>query len=857
MWYTNKENIVNPAIELPVLSHESYKLHKPRQIYHLDLQPTLAPSFVSSDSANSDSVASSASNSDYPLTSTVDSASVAAGNPSGNSGANLSGNLSSSGISSNGISAVSAEKSILPSLTSGEIDNSTFNSTLASLSLNESPGTFQAQAQTQAQTQTLTPSASSHPPPGMTSTLQNINAVPLLTSDKINWFYVDPLGTEQGPFNGDTMQEWLTGGYLHLDLNIRRLEESSYRPLKELCEKVQNYIQPFKVPLPDLTVRSAPVAETRPLFPPFGSQGQVPQFSSLGQQQQQQSQFHPLLSGGPNLGRINSGLGHSQQQSGLFGNDFMSNDPFSAQGFQNSPGANQFGIDSINRNLGFNSGLQINTMPALLQLQIQQQQSQPGLSRNNSGWGSLDHSTGLMSNSNPATPLSVNPVLPGQITQPTPISPWISGGIQSLSRVSSPFVASSTISNNNSNSNNNVSSAEVIDTVAADDVVVNDDHVLSNMHSSVVNDFLDDDHFKQEVPAPALATEKSEKTENSEPAVNEQQAKAGPEQEAEPEQELEDEEIVSAPVVETLKPSVPNQQELAPWASSKNPEAEQKPAMTLKEIQQLEAERLEKQKQLLAQQRAEVNRAWAQAEEKAAAEQKVPALPPTTSWGAVPVQTVAKKTLAEIQKEEAEAAAARAKAAKASAAASGLPVQKASFASALTASSTPKDDGVWQTVAVKKPTVKKPVAPSITNAASSSRATPQVLRSVSATRPAVSGSNSLALREDFLIWARSNMTNLYPTVSKDDLLDMFITLPASSSDSGALIAETIYASSATMDGRRFAQEFLKRRQKVDQQIGKDDDVSWSSAIISSADKLTTVDEDGWSTNVKSKKKKRT
>lgn len=164
---------------------------------------------------------------------------------------------------------------------------------------------------------------------------------------------------------------------------------------------------------------------------------------------------------------------------------------------------------------------------------------------------------------------------------------------------------------------------------------------------------------------------------------------------------------------------------------------------------------------------------------------------------------------------------------------------------------------MWQTVAVKKPTVKKPVAPSITNAASSSRATPQVLRSVSATRPAVSGSNSLALREDFLIWARSNMTNLYPTVSKDDLLDMFITLPASSSDSGALIAETIYASSATMDGRRFAQEFLKRRQKVDQQIGKDDDVSWSSAIISSADKLTTVDEDGWSTNVKSKKKKRT
>lgn len=98
------------------------------------------------------------------------------------------------------------------------------------------------------------------------------------------------------------------------------------------------------------------------------------------------------------------------------------------------------------------------------------------------------------------------------------------------------------------------------------------------------------------------------------------------------------------------------------------------------------------------------------------------------------------------------------------------------------------------------------------------------------------------------------MTNLYPTVSKDDLLDIFITLPASSPDSPQLIAETIYSSSATMDGRRFAQEFLKRRQKVDQQINSTDDVAWTSAIISSANKVQTVDEDGWSTNVKSKKK---
>ncbi len=137
---------------------------------------------------------------------------------------------------------------------------------------------------------------------------------------------------------------------------------------------------------------------------------------------------------------------------------------------------------------------------------------------------------------------------------------------------------------------------------------------------------------------------------------------------------------------------------------------------------------------------------------------------------------------------------------------------------------------------------------------SASKTTPQLLRSVSANKQNTTSVNAQGVREDFLVWARSNMTSLYPTVSKEDLLDIFITLPPNSSDSASLIAETIYSSSATMDGRRFAQEFLKRRQKVDQQIGGGDHVSWSAAIISSADKVPTVDEDGWSTSLKSKKK---
>ncbi|PYD23880.1 hypothetical protein DND67_30350 [Pseudomonas syringae pv. pisi] len=99
------------------------------------------------------------------------------------------------------------------------------------------------------------------------------------------------------------------------------------------------------------------------------------------------------------------------------------------------------------------------------------------------------------------------------------------------------------------------------------------------------------------------------------------------------------------------------------------------------------------------------------------------------------------------------------------------------------------------------------------------------------------------------------MTNLYPSVSKNDLLEVFTTLPLHP-DSAQLISETIYSSSATMDGRRFAQEFMKRRQGVEKQVGAGNSELWSVAIASSADKVPVTDDEGWSTSVKSKKKGR-
>ncbi|CUM46458.1 unnamed protein product [Debaryomyces fabryi] len=787
VWYENKDQILDSNLELPVQNNENYKLSKPGQIYHLDLQPS---------------------------------------GPTNNSQESYNGSAS-------------------------EIIES-----LDKLSTAEGMD-FASQMKSQG------------PPPGMN--LPNYDSqsdyeqpsgqsqLALLTSDKIEWFYVDPSGNEQGPFIGDMMQEWLTDGYLNLDLKIRRKEERNYQTLKELCDKVQNYIQPFKVPLPDLSNVGSSV-----------SNDDQSSFTSSGIQPSQ-SQFQQFLGGPSNLGvgnmRLNSSI---NPQSNLFGNDFINhhNDPFSSpltplatSAFSNP---NQFGIDSMNSGIGFNHSqplsnpLQhINNMPSLL---LQQNSV---LSSSNSGWG-IDPQNGRIG-STPGTPVSVAPVLPSQMSQ-APMSPWLSG-VQSLSRVSSPFVPSSTLANSEKQGSSEQPSPN-------QNHSNQHDAVLDGIHTSVVTDILNDG--EEESTESAVDQQKQKQKQQKQQKQATQQNKTVLQKEkksdenkvpyqshSEAQQVLDSKANTDSKNVSTLpvessvhednEPKSTNSQPiLAPWASvtSTNQDSNTKPALTLKEIQMVEAERVKEQKQIEAAIKNE-QLSKAKLEEKPVEEK--PSLPKASSWGvnANSKPVVAKKTLAEIQREEFEAAKAKAKAANV------LPVastaSKSSFANAL-ANSVPKDDSPWTVVTPKKPLVKKPSQSTIsTTTTPASKANPQLLRSVSAVKPLKSTANSMALKEEFLIWARSSMTNLYPTVSKDDLLDIFTTLPLNN-DSSQLISETIYSSSATMDGRRFAQEFLKRRQKVEQQIGAQDEVSWGSAIISSADKVSTIDEEGWSTSVKSKKK---
>ncbi|RLV91944.1 Protein SMY2 [Spathaspora sp. JA1] len=797
VWYDNKDQILNPTMELPIKASESYRLSKPNQIYHLDLQPSSIESHV------------------------------------------------------------------------GQTGQQEVNESLEKLSLEDFPA---AHSDVTGGTQGIPPPpAAAPPPPGISENVLSrdqppattTTAAPLVTSDKIEWYYIDPLGTEQGPFNGDMMQEWLTGGYLTLDLKIRRKEESGFKTLKDLCDSVQNYIQPFKIPLPDLNFvdqRPSPVdpAPTSQFFQPQlsdpNSQLPVQPQQQQPQPQQQQSQFHHHFLPESNLGGPGSvrlpGLS-SGPQSTLFGNDWK-NDPFASPittpsattasfpGHHVHPVHHHFGIETFNHHSPFGSNipLQHSTMPSLLQPQIQQQQPQQPLSATaTSGWG-LDNS--LLSSSNPATP--VNPVLAPQVNhQPTPTSPWVSNNVQSSSRVNSPFAPTSSLGSSSKGPSPLLDNSKD----APEEIVLDEIH---NVVTGILEEEVTEQKNVEPEPEP-VAEPLPESPEEVEPEQEED------EEEEEISQDSEEEDTSVQ-----LKPAVP--QELAPWASK--PQEITKPKLTLKQIQQIEAEKLEKQKKIDAQIRSEqAAKAWAaldEQQEQTSVEKVISAFPATWASGNI-TSTGPSKTLAEIHREEAEAAKAKQTAAAAAAVASSKPssLPKVSLASTL-ANSVPKDDGfAWTTVASKKqPALKKSITTTST-ITSAAKTNPQLLRAVSASKVSTPSVNVKGIREDFLVWARSNMTNLYPSVTKDDLLDIFITLPSNSPDSVQLISETIYSSSATMDGRRFAQEFMKRRQKVDQSIGyaeAHDQSAWADAVISSADKIQTVDEDGWSTGKTKKRNKK-
>jgi PERQ amino acid-rich with GYF domain-containing protein len=80
--------------------------------------------------------------------------------------------------------------------------------------------------------------------------------------------------------------------------------------------------------------------------------------------------------------------------------------------------------------------------------------------------------------------------------------------------------------------------------------------------------------------------------------------------------------------------------------------------------------------------------------------------------------------------------------------------------------------------------------------------------------------------DDMVQWCYGALQGLNREVNARELLSILLSLPPST-DTKEIIADTIYSNSSTMDGHRFADEFLKRRAAAEKVRGA---LSWTEIL---------------------------
>lgn len=64
------------------------------------------------------------------------------------------------------------------------------------------------------------------------------------------WYYIDPQGNTQGPFDDMQMQQWHENGYFTPDLKMKRGDHSDFAPLSLIFENLEAAFQPGQGPVP-------------------------------------------------------------------------------------------------------------------------------------------------------------------------------------------------------------------------------------------------------------------------------------------------------------------------------------------------------------------------------------------------------------------------------------------------------------------------------------------------------------------------------------------------------------------------------------------------------------------------------
>lgn len=299
---------------------------------------------------------------------------------------------------------------------------------------------------------------------------------------------------------------------------------------------------------------------------------------------------------------------------------------------------------------------------------------------------------------------------------------------------------------------------------------------------------------------------------------------------------------------------------VAPWAE-KSSEPTKGPS--LREIQEAEARSAARQEEAAAAAR----KAQAELEKQAAPPAPVPGLPQSSTWGntssatsSTPSTSVwskptaskvataiptpgAKKTLAQIQKEEEarkQRQAAAAAAANAQTSAANSVAQGKRYADLASKIAPPSQ--AWTTVGSggkAKPPPTVVATPQISRSASGNttpsatlpkpRASAQTARSVTAGSTPL---NQIKANEEFSKWAKGalgrglnsgingkkNHCGLWQLILTKYLVDDFVQNLVLLPPETEIISDSVYANSQTLDGRRFAEEFIRRRKLADKGI---------------------------------------
>ncbi|GMK55830.1 hypothetical protein CspeluHIS016_0208860 [Cutaneotrichosporon spelunceum] len=678
--------------------------------------------------------------------------------------------------------------------------------------------------------------------PGPRSGTQTPQAQEPQDLGNVNWYYRDPNGQEQGPFTGTQMHEWYSHSYFQDELPVRRENEVSFHKLSELKTNTNNSAQPFLAPVrprlpPNLPIPLAALQATGPAPGSVASPGGLNDTFgrlNMGNLPAPQPQYHPNAYQGGQFG-----------QQPQYNNQFTSV-PFGGQQWNPAPGT-----QSPARGNGAYGSIGPQSAYAPYGPAI----GTPPIQRPDVFASPIGQPSPWNAPVNPATTWQQQPVQ--QQMTPTPIAHQPQ---QQFNQQSHPIPQQhAAVEQSYFPPTEDILPEQTAPTEEYDDVhdesLVEDyldsgnefeDELLSQTDAVVEEQEQEQEEQEEEIveeqpeekeeAAPKVAPASVwAKTPKSTPrkAANEptpaQSSKLPPPHASLPPKPAtapikSDATKESSPSSAAATPVEKTMAKVAPWATADK----HAHGPSLREIQEAEARQSAARKQARVEARAAsqasiittnddlpASMTWGLPSSKGSVPPPSSSTPPTPAWGGG--SEGPKKTLKQIQEEEERRNLKLAR-------------QQQTVVSATTPAAAKR--GYADLAATHAPTLAQAAAAAAAgwttvgaggkNAAAPVKPAPLPPKPVTAVKPAAVVSKPAAKAPvadeqpsiEFIRWTKQALTGLQVPV--DDFISMLLSFPvdppaSSRAEQQEIIADSVYASSSTLDGRRFAQEFMTRR----------------------------------------------